>query len=200
MKSLRIIQRIAKIIVILAKVAFVLNIVCASIFFLGSICLPFMKDVGLGNGQTLESLLLDKGTNHITAIAWCVGATLYFGYGIYVSLITFKFFKKEVKLGTPFTFDMAKGMRKLAFTLLISFLVASVVTSITVEIFKSSNPSCLNVDFKYDYVLSIAIALLVISLFCDYGAEREAEISAKTPSNSESVDIIDNVESDETDK
>ena len=168
-------MKIAKIIRVVALVFFIAAIVVASFAFLGSFLVPACANLAWFDGKTLDQFLLDKGTNVLSVSIWCVAATLYFAYGAFSSKLVEKYFKKVLGEGTPFKSELAKNMRKLAFTLLISDFAAMTSIGLFVAIVQGLNKTIQGVNFSYGLPIGFAVGLLIISLFIEYAIETEAK-------------------------
>ena len=176
MKSLKTIQVLAKIAKIICTVLFIVCIVGASCCALSVIILPVTKDVILYEDKTFSVVLAEQGTSYIDALTGSVIGLIVCGVGIFLAKYTELFFKKELELGTPFDKGLVKDMRKMALIHIIVSIVASIITSIVYFIFKESVP-----DFNgtYDFnggSIGFGISMLIISLFCDYGAEKANDV------------------------
>jgi len=179
MKSLRIIQILSKIAWVICKIIFILCIVGASCCLLSLIILPIMKDVVIYENTTFTVLLMEKGTDlptAITAVAIGLGVC---GVSIFLAKYTELFFKKELDLGTPFNKVIVRDMRKLALVHVIASLVMIIAIAITVAIVRHFYPDLPKFNDHYGGSIGFAITMLIISLFCDYGAEKEQQVNTE---------------------
>ena len=174
MKSLKVIQTLSKIAWVICKVMFVICIVGASLSLVTLLTVPFIKDVVLYEDVSLTILLADKDTNVTTAIVASVVGLLGCGLGIFLAKYTELFFKKELDLGTPFDKKLVENMRKVALVHIIASIALTIVIAITLGVAKKVAGEAITMkNGSIDGSFGFGIALLVISLFCDYGAERE---------------------------
>ena len=180
MKSLKTIQTLAKVGKILSLIAFILCIVCAVFCAIGVAVLPAMKDKVIQDGKTLEQLLIENKTNFITAITVCVIALISTLAGVFTSFLTLRFFKRELEVGTPFRFEIANKMKKLGLIHVIVSLALLVTIAIIVASVKSGHKELQDIKgTETGGTLWFGIALLILSVFCRYGAEKEDAIEAK---------------------
>ena len=175
MKSLKTIQVIAKILRILLVIGFVACIVGASICLISLILLPIFQDVVLYEDKTITILLAQENIPLYEAYASMSVGLLGCGVGIFLCKYNELFFKEEIDLGTPFTRYIVKKMRVVAVVdISVSFAVG-LISGLAFSIVGAINHA--KVDFKgesFSFV-GFGIALLIISLFCEYGAEIKEE-------------------------
>lgn len=171
MKALRIIQILAKIARIICLIVFIACIVGASISLLGLILIPLCKGTVIYENKTVEVLIAEKGLPLYLAITNCAVGFISCCTGIFLGKYNELFLKEEIELGTPFTRDMVKKMRKVAIVDIIASFALALVCGIGIAIVQYVNHA--EVEFKYEFMsfVSFGISLLIISLFCEYGAE-----------------------------
>ena len=187
MKSLKIIQVLSKILWVITKVMFVVCIVGASCCLLSVIILPITQDILIYEDVTIRIFLEDKNVSVATAITACALGILTCGVGIALSKINEKFFKKELDLGTPFNKDIVKEMRILAIIHVAVAVTLGSIMALTLSIVRRASGEIIDIRNDFGSSFWFGVSLLVISLFCDYGAEKD---------HSEAVDVKD-VESKE---
>ena len=171
MKSLKIIQVLSKILKVVSTITFVVSIVVASISLLGVIILPITKDVVIYDGKTFSILIAENGVNYITALTALIISLVTCLAMIFTSKYNEIFFRKELELGTPFDKTIVKSMRKMAIINIALSIGLNIVLAIVVGSIDLLNEE-LNYSFDgYNGTVAFGIAMLVISLFCDYGAE-----------------------------
>lgn len=171
MKSLKIIQILAKILRVIFIVVFIACIVGASFCLLGLILLPIFQGTVIYEGKTFEVWLMDRDIPLYEAYLAVSTGLLSCGVGIFLGKYNELFFKEEIELGTPFSKDIVRKMRMVALINIIASFALGIVVGIGVGIVKAVNHS--DFEFKYELLsfVGFGLALLVISLFCDYGAE-----------------------------
>lgn len=171
MKALRIIQVLAKICRILCIICFVGCIVGAAGCVIGLVVVPLIKDIVVEGGKTVEQMFLEKNitmpklyTSLGVGIAGC-------GMGIFLAKYNGVFFKQELDAGTPFDMVIVKKMRKVAIVNIIVSIVSCIAIAIAVAIVEKLNNTSFNLNNGYFSSIGFGIYLLILSLFCEYGAE-----------------------------
>lgn len=189
MKSLKVIQVLFRIARILALIAFILCIIGASGCFIATIVLAIIKDMPIVQGQTFAEFLASKGIEFGAVITYVIFGMLTCGFNIFLAKYSELFFLRELKAGTPFTKDMVKDMRKYGLVYIIVSVAATVVLAITYGVIAIFVKSLSKYDYSY-HVGSIIYGLffIILSLFCDYGAERDEELAKSAPQEIEQKD------------
>ena len=187
MKSLRIIQILVKIVRIICIVLFVLFIVGAAGCALSLIILPIIQNIEVSEGKTIADLMVEKGVVISTMYGSIVIGLLSCGVGIFLAHVNRLFFEEELKVETPFDKDIVKKMRVNALINIIASIALSITAGIVVGIVKAVSGN--NTEFRFELLSTVGygLFLLVLSLFCDYGAEL------KNPP----VEVIDSSEENE---
>lgn len=173
MKTLNTIQTLSKIAKVFSNIIFIFSIVCLCLSIVGILSLAFSFESFKLGGVTINSLLTDKGNmakgtiyaDLAQSIVYCIGALV-------LSKFAEKYFVKELKDGTPFTFDGAKDLLRLGILFICipigAEIIASIADSIIVKVFADAKPS----EFDAFGSVAIGIAFIIISLICKYGAEQ----------------------------
>ena len=178
MKSLKIIQVIAKICKIFFSVMFVLSIVALLLTIVTMAVYPFAQDVEI-NGTTIKLTLIEKGsiTTEELYVALAL-ATLFSAAEIWLAYRSKKYFEHELEEGQPFTVPLARELRSLGFLHFGVGIGTATAAAITIEVAQNIFPT---MDFSRSVSTPgnfyLGLVMLVISLLCEYGAER-------TPSDS----------------
>lgn len=176
MKALRIIQVLAKVMRVICLVIFILTIIGAVFTLLGLIIVPVLQDQVLYDGKTLQMLLLEKNISMAQVYAGLSVGLLSTGVGIFLAKYNESFFAYEIKEGTPFKMEVVKRTRKNALVNIIVSISLVILSIIVVGIISGIYKTKFN--FNYSLVSSVGygLALLVISLFCEYGAEKDEKV------------------------
>ena len=173
MKSLRIIQVLAKIARVLCIICFVCCIVGAVACLAGLIVLPIIQDKSFPDGKTVVAFLLEHQLTLEVCYSGLAVGLLGSGVGIFLAKYNELFFKEEIAVGTPFKMDIVRKMRRMSLVNIIVSISASVLAAIVVLIIQTA----FQAKFKFNYGLvstvGFGISMLIISLFCEYGAEPE---------------------------
>ena len=171
MKSLSRVQLLVKIARILCIVGFWFCAVGLLACIVGFITMPLVQDFSIGEGKTVTDAIVENGSSLGEVYGGLLIGLLSCGVGVFVSLYNSFFFKKELVLGTPFDHEIVRDMRKVALVnIIVSFalgLAAAIGVAIIQGIFGEK------LTFKYELLstVSFGIFLLIISLFCEYGAD-----------------------------
>ena len=172
MKSLKIIQVLAKIARIICLVVFIACIIGAAGCLIGLIIFCAIKDIPFNNGQTISSKLIEQGTNSETVIVAIIIGMASCGITIFLAKFNEIFYRNEIKEGTPFRKVVVRDMRITALVNIVVSFSFFITLAITVGIIKAflRNIGDIRLDFSW-WMIGYGVALLVISLFCDYGVE-----------------------------
>ena len=176
MKALKTIQTLCKVVKIICIIVFVCSVIGLVGCVIGAIVLPAMKDKVINDGKTLEMILLENKVSYTTAFASTIIGAISCAVSIFLSKITWMFFNKELALGTPFNKPLVKEMRKLALIHIIVSFVLLIGFAIAVGVIKANDKSMQDLkNFGDVGTIGFGISLLIVSLFCEYGAEKEEE-------------------------
>lgn len=174
-KSLGTIQTLSKIARIVSKVIYIFCLVGAIGISVGFIAIFSVQDrtmlLEVGSVR-IHNLIELEGDVSITAVyaGMVIGLILCVAEGI-TSYLSHKFFSYELEVGTPFDEGVADKMRKLGINVLVIPTVGAMIASVVYGSLKDA----LDVSFSYDIgdfaQLSIGVFLLILSVFCRYGAQ-----------------------------
>ena len=160
-KSLKILQTVAKVARIVCKVLFILCIVGAAGCLIGLVAT-------LAFGSLFEtSGMVSFGTSVVgcaVGLLSCVGEAVLFRMGE-------RYFERELAAGTPFTKDGAKDIFRLGIASLIVSLAVSVASGIVIGIAWIFSSSIVEPDITMSWSLGSGLALLLLSVIFDHGAE-----------------------------
>lgn len=171
-KSLKTIQVLSKIGMILSKTTFV----CCIIGFCG--CIAGMISLAAGfeaikiGGVTINGILqaeadVTTGTLYATM---AVGMALSAGEAV-VAEFAERYFKRELNDGTPFDLGGAKQMLNLGIITISVSIGSQILAAIIYAIFKATMEGVAPFDFGSAGSAAIGIMFIVTSLICRYGAE-----------------------------
>ena len=173
MKSLKTIQSFAKVGKVLSTIAFVVSIVGVCLSAAGIVTYAIFGNGAVKIGDvTIQSLiekevkLSDAGLYTLLAAGAAACAA-----EIFIAAKAKKYFTHELEEGTPFTLPLAKEMRSLGIFALIVSLVTGFVCSVGIAIMEKYAPELeQNANAAFGSV-GIAVAFIVVSFICEYGAE-----------------------------
>lgn len=165
MKALKRIQLLSKIAEVVCRIIFIFCIIAVAGAAISLLVVGFAK-----NNVDFQNELGKRNITLTKVVCDSLVTLLSCGCGIYLSYYNEKLFKKEIKLGTPFDLGLVKDMRKVAIINIILCIALSIVVAIVVAIVKAINNSTEAVDYDVWTTVMFGIFLLIISLFCEYGA------------------------------
>lgn len=172
MKSQKRIELLVKILWILSIIIFVCCCVGAVGCVIGLAVFGAIQGLDLG-GKTLPQYLLENGINvntAYTAMAIGLWTCAYTGFAaMYVGM----FFKRQSDKGIVYDYPTVKELRKVALVDIIINFVGATIAAIGAGIAHSFDKT-INVKIGGIAFLAFAICLLVVSLFVEYIAEKEA--------------------------
>ncbi len=178
MKTLKTIQTLSKIGKILSKLVFIFCIVgfCGCIVGILSMALgaPALK-IG---GVTLKSILnagaeVTAGTAYA---AMAAGMILCAGEAVLAKFAE-HYFGRELADGTPFSLGGAKEMMRLGIMTICIPVGAQLVAEIVHAVIKQTMQGVAPLRLDNAGSVALGVMLLVMSLVCRYGAERQEERS-----------------------
>ncbi len=176
MKCLKIIQILAKVVRVLLLIAFIVCIIGAAGCILGLIIVPLMKDVVLYDNKTLTDIFWENDIAMGQVYAGLVGGLISCGMGIFLSKYNEIFFKEEIKIGTPFDMVIVKKMRKVSIVNIACSLATAIVVAIAMAIVLAVNGiKNSKFDINVFSTVGFGLTLLILSLFCEYGARKDEE-------------------------
>lgn len=173
MKSLKVIQVLAKIAWVLCRIVFVVCIVGAAASVVGLSIFHLVQNVKINAEQTVAQLIEEQHIRIPEAYAGMGIALLSCGVGIFLAKYNELFFKKEIDERTPFKREIVKQMKTVAIVNILVSLALGIIAATAMSIVLSINhlESINRGDFSLFSTVGFGISLLIISLFCDYGAE-----------------------------
>ena len=189
MKSLKIIQVLFKVARILALIFFILSIIGAAGCLIALIVMPCIKDIVVEQGKTIADLMAEQGVDVYGVIAAIAVGLVGCGVSIFLCKYSELYFLKELKVGTPFTKEMAKEMRKYGLIFAIVSAGSTIIIATTYAVVHHFIPSI----GRYETSISVGsivygLFFIILSVFCDYGAERDEELAKNAPQEIEKKD------------
>lgn len=163
MKSLEKVQKICKVLKILAKIVFVCSIVSASLFAVLTVVFAIIGK-NLDVVDFFASIDLPYDYYSLLGLLICLVVESCFSIAMYSYVV--KFYDLELSLGNPFDKPLIKEMRKLGILHIVFPLVSSLVCDIISAIFGA-----------YSYGTSmwsgvtLGIVYLLLSCVIEYGSE-----------------------------
>ncbi len=172
MKSLKTIQVLAKIGRIISKIIFILCIVGFCCIAAGIAAMV----IGVGtvkiDGTTIHALIEEYAELNVPSIiAGMSCAAVYCAAGAVNSKFAEVYFKNELKDGTPFTHRGAKELLRLGILNIAIPAVAAALCAGGLFLANKLYPEIALKEFDGGAYLGVGIMMIVLSLFCRYGAE-----------------------------
>lgn len=169
-KSLKTIQTLAKIGKVLSIIAFVLSIIGAVGMLILIATLSGIKDLTI-EGTSIYSMLEKEGFSFadmlfssIVSIVACVGSAV-------VAKFAQLYFSNELEVGTPFTYEGAKEIRRLGILTIAIPAGIALASTIAYVSLKQFYPSITNSSISFSLEIGLGIAFIVLSVIFKYGAE-----------------------------
>lgn len=177
MKSLATIQTLAKIGRILSKVIFAICLVGMILCAVGIVCLAVMgeKTLQIG-GLSIRGLVEVKGELPLSTVyaAMAVGA-VFCAVEVVLCKLADRYFTRELADGTPFTERGASELMRLGILTIVLPLVAGIVCAIALAICAHYFPGVKNYELEASGSVGLGIMMIVLSVFCRYGASLETK-------------------------
>lgn len=178
MKSLESVQKWMKAFKIIAKVVMIVCIVTAVMMALavalGDLVVGTLTTVG---NVDIHGLLAAEGVEDIsmaTVRIICLCGVLAACVGIALSAIAVKFLNKELKAGTPFTYEFAKDVKTLAILFIVLPLAIDFISSIILNLAGISS------EISGKIELLAALLLFAAATVFKYGADLLNERKEET--------------------
>lgn len=169
-KKLKTLMTVSKVFSILAKIGYICCIVgaiCCAIGAIFCVIAPRFTGSFTFDEPTLEKIKL--GT------AQCVCSAVGCLFGIFLYLRSHAFYKQVLAVGTPFSADVARAMRRLGVLHIVLPLVCAIVVAIIASLMHST------VEFSSSEEFALGFAYIFCSLLLDYGAEIESAHKQSQP-------------------
>lgn len=180
MKSLKVLQVLAKIGKIVSKVVYICCLVgfCGCIF--GIIALAVGADVVKIGGVTLDVLLKSEADTSLSTVYTAIASAIPLcAGGAAVAKIAERYFKRELETGTPFSEEGAKELFKLGVYIIVLPLCSLVLANIIQDIMAKVMTDVVKTKLEGWTSVGLGVAFIVMALMCRYGSElndkRESE-------------------------
>lgn len=177
MKSLKVIQVLAKIAQIVSKVVFI----CCIVGFCGCVCgiigLAFGVYALKFDGKSLEVILLETQNITLGTLYAQITACIFLCAGeAVIAKFAEVYFSNELKAGTPFTFDGSKELMRLGIIEICVSVGAVALAAIAYAIFLAAAKGVAPMakELRNYSAVSNGITFILISVVFRYGAEVRA--------------------------
>ena len=180
MKTLRIIQTLAKIGKIISKIIFICSLVGGIGCIVGIISLAAIPE-GLKIGGVTLHAMIEKSAGismETYYAAMAVGVIFCAGEAV-LARIAERYFKNELNVGTPFTFEGAKELLRLGICAVCIPVGTAILSAIVFQIMKACFANVSDFSMSDSVSFGLGVAMIVTSLLCKYGAELSQSGSAQ---------------------
>ena len=173
MNTLKTIQTLAKIGKVFSKIIFVCCIVGFCSCVVGIVSLALGAETFKLGGVTIHSMIENEaGMSLPTLYASMAVGLLFCGAEAVLCKFAEAYFKHELADGDPFTLRGAKELLRLGILTIVIPLGTVIVCSIGVSIADNMVPGIDKLSIGEFSSVGLGVMMIVLSLFCRYGAER----------------------------
>lgn len=173
MKTLNAIQVLAKIGKVLSTVIFICSVVGIVGCVVGILCIPFADSGVLKiGGVTVYGLVVNKAGIRLESLyPVLVGGMIVCAAEGITAKFAERYFAHEIAAGTPFTESGAKELMRLGI-ITVCVPLGAVIAAQIVSAVMAAFMGCENgLDLSGGGSVEIGVMLIIMSLFCRYGAE-----------------------------
>ena len=170
-KSLKTIQVLARIGMIISKVMFILSVVCGIVCLVGLSMLLGVQELRLGGTDVMEWLIKDSEAIMEVNYFSCISGFIVCAAQAVLCKFSQRYFTNELAAGTPFTTEGAKEIMRLGILTIVIPCVALIVQEIVACIMVPGVSGVVTEDLSE---LGYGIMFIVCSVIFRYGAELES--------------------------
>ncbi len=180
MKTLNTVQGFHKAGRIISKVVFILCIVGAALCVAGIVSLALMPE-GFKIGDVTFAAFVKKeaGVSVNTCYAYLAMGIAFCAGEAVLSKFAELYFKRELKAGTPFTFEGAKELIRLGILSLVIPAAAAAVAAIAHAVISSVLGDVAENNWNDAFSFGMGFMFIFTGFICRHGAELNAERSAE---------------------
>ena len=172
MKTLKTLQVLAKIGKILSTIVFIISIVGAAFCILGIPSLAIIPDGFTIGGTTVHGLIEQKADWSLpTCYLALVQGVIFCAGEAVLAKFAERYFKNELAVGTPFTFDGAKELMRLGILAICIPIGTAILAAIAYGIFRAVTKNVTDPDLENSASIILGVMLTVGGLLCKHGAE-----------------------------
>lgn len=179
-KDLKTIQKIAKAGKVFSKISWIFCIIGAVGCLVGIVSLMMGVDQLLKFGEvTIYGIIKDESGMTLASMYAAMGAGMITCIGGMIpAIFAERYFKNELKAGTPFTYEGAKEMKRLGILTIVVPLVSTVIAESVTVMIGNGLGTTLDISPENSLSIGLGVGLLVLSVIFRYGAGlEENEIS-----------------------
>ena len=178
-KDLKTIQKLAKAGKVLSRIYWIFCIIGVVGCLVGIASLIMGVDQLLKIGEvTIYGILKDESGMTLASMYAAMGAGIISCIGGMIpAIFAERYFKNELKAGTPFTYEGAKEMKRLGVLSIVVPLVSTMLAELVIVVIGNKLGAAGNISISPDNSLSISfgIGLLIMSMIFRYGAGLEGK-------------------------
>lgn len=179
-RSLKIIQTLSKIMRVLTKIGFIFCIIGTVGCLIGTgVMFAFDFDSYMYEGMSMSDYiyLTSNGMTISTIRALCLFSSITC-LGTTICLkIENSYFEREVKDGTPFTYDGAKMLKSVAIKCLVIAIATIFLSVVSYNIMSALDSTIAELNYNFDFSPGWYLFLLFLSFVFEYGAEQRSSTS-----------------------
>lgn len=173
MKTLKALQVLAKIGKILSTITFIFCVVGGALCLVGILGLALIPE-GFSIGSVSIKGIVEKHADITVATCYATMAAAVVCCAGEAVLAKFaeRYFRNELKAGTPFTIDGAKELMRLGILAIAIPILTMIVASVIFTVIKFvAQESVQEIKFGDSLSIGLGIAMIIGSLLCRHGAE-----------------------------
>lgn len=175
-KSLKTIQTIHKVGQVISIIALVFSIIGVVGCAIGAVSLALLPSDIMVDGIPLREKIEQDAEMGIDSI--CMNLVLVMLISASDAALAYfarRYFDKELKTGTPFTFEGARELQNLGILMIVVPIATIVVCAVVTVIAELLIGDIGKMEFGNAGSVALGMMFLIISVFCRYGAEVEEE-------------------------
>jgi len=178
-KNLKTIQLLAKIAYVISSIIFVLSLVGGIGCLVALVLMTAVQGLGSEFIDLSRSLFDDVGMSMLSILYACIIGTVACVAEAILSFMAKKYFKHQLAVGTPFTYECGDKMFKLGLWCLFTPIAMAVFNAIVYVVLFAFDPMLLETDFSSTVDISTGVIFLILSVIFKHGAEV-AQMRAQT--------------------
>lgn len=185
MKSLQTIQTLSKIGKIISKLVYICCMVGFIACAVGIVAIAIGGNALVFDDASLNDVLSSEAVSKGTALATLVAGLILCTGEYVVARMAYRYFDNELNTGTPFTFEGSKELMRLGIFVIGINIVSAVLAQVAQGIISVMMENVEALTLEGGDSVAIGVMLIVMSLFCRYGAELIANQTTKEQNSDE---------------
>ena len=188
MKSLKAIQTLSKVGKIISKIVYI----CCMVGFIGCavglVAILIGGNVLVMDDATLNDVLNSEAVSMGTALASLIAGLILCAGEYVVARMAYRYFDHELTAGTPFTFEGATELMRLGIFVICINIVSAVLAQVAQGVISAMMENVEALTLESGDSVALGVMLIVMSVFCRYGAELVANQAAKGQNSDEQIE------------